>query len=821
MGFFENFRNGLLGEEKKSFSLLWPDMTGQPQWRAVDVDSYIREGFNINSLVYSSIMYKARAVTTVELKAYSGDYNKPTTLGKEHALSKVVSRPNPYQSYPEFQSLCIVYLNISGDCFIYLDREDANGFPVAMYPLKPTDVKIIPKKGDNGKLSLAGYLYTPNNGPKEDGEIILPRDMIHVKLPNPKDELSGLGYGLSPLSAAARNADVANAINDFLKLFFEKGVVLPGVLITEQPLNAKSIARIRERWKEVFGGYKNWAEEIGILERGTEYQRVGLTFDEMGLEGLDRRNEVKLCLAPQTKILTLSGLKEIRDIVVGDKVYTHRGRWKKVTKCYKSPIGNREVFSVKSKGLEELIATGEHPVWAANFSQTRTHKGVFEKIDWTDVRDILPKKYNIRGDFMGLAIPQLSDEPESHVRVLDWIEQGRISIDEVDGMVEHAMPQVKAIPADIPLNVGFGRLLGLYLAEGSMGNGLVQWTLHEKEIDLQQMILKDLKNVFGLEGKITEPRAKCVNVRVWSTLLARLIKCGTARTKTLPEFVWQGNKSFRKAVVDGWAWGDGHFRNNSWRVTTASEDLAWQMWLLAISVGYSASVAKTEREGEVLEFPSGREYKVHDVWRVRWQVNKERKGSYRFYDNHWVTRVRNREEVVLDGYVYNLEVEEDNSYLTLGGLVHNCGPFGVPPILIGAEVALGHSSYKDIPQARKVCWEDTIIPELTLFESAFQYSLSSKKDGNAWVSFDYSSVPALLENVRDQVDAAFKLHQMGFPANEATRAVGLRIEPTKIGDYSFVPVNLVPVLEEGEEGLPNIGAPIGERDLGAEKDENV
>lgn len=436
MGFFENFRNGLLGEEMKSVSLLWPDFRGQPQWRTVDVESYIREGFNINSLVYSSIMYKARAVTTVPLQAYSGEFNKPVTLGKEHPLAKLAARPNSYQSYPEFQSLCLVYLNISGDCFIYLEREDPDSFPVAMYPLKPTDVKIIPKKGENGKSGLAGYLYSPKGVTKEKGERILPRDMVHVKLPNPQDELNGLGYGLSPLSSAARNADVANAINDFLKLFFEKGVVLPGVLITEQPLNAKSIARIRERWKEVFGGYKNWAEEIGILERGTEYQRVGLTFDEMGLEGLDHRNEVKIT-----------------------------------------------------------------------------------------------------------------------------------------------------------------------------------------------------------------------------------------------------------------------------------------------------------------------------------------------------------------------------------------APFGVPPILIGADVALGHSSYKDIPQARKVCWEDTIIPELTLFEYAFQYALSSKKEDKAWVSFDYSSVPALLENVRDQVDAAFKLHQMGFPANEATRAVGLKIEPTKIGDYSFVPVNLVPVLGEGQEGLPNIGAPLGEKQL--------
>jgi len=431
LGFLENFRTGLLGGQTKAFPLMWPDYHGQPQWRSVDVDSYIKEGFDLNSVVYSSIMYKARAVTGVPLRAYTGDYDNPSRLDSDHPLAKLAMRPNHYQSYPEFQALNLVYLNISGDSFIYLERDSSSEYPIAMHPLKPTHVKVIPKKVGNGRVGLAGYLYTPRGKSDNEGERILPRDMIHIKLPNPKDPMGGLGYGLSPVSPAARNADVDNSINDFLKLFFEKGVILPGVLITEQPLNQKTIARIRERWKEVYGGYRNWAEEIGILERGTEYQRVGLTFNEMGLEGLDIRNEAKITAA-----------------------------------------------------------------------------------------------------------------------------------------------------------------------------------------------------------------------------------------------------------------------------------------------------------------------------------------------------------------------------------------FGVPPALIGARIALENSTYKDIPQVRKICWEDTIIPELTLFESEFQYNLRVKGD-NAWVAFDYSKVPALRENINDQVEAMWKLFQMGYPANTAARAVGFIIEPTDIGEYSFVPVNLAPVASDGEE-MPQIGPPIGD-----------
>lgn len=411
--------------ESKSYPIFWPDLGGDAQWRMTDARSYAEEGFSTNSLIYSAVSYKSRAVTSVPLRAYSGTPDSPVRLSHSHPLAELAHRPNEHQSFPEFQALNTVYLNVSGDSFVLLVREPGEEFPTSMYPLRPDRTYVIKKK-DDGIPQLAGYVYVPKGMAREDGLKILPQDMIHVKLPNPVDDMEGLGYGLSPISPAARNADVDNSVDDFLKLFFEKGVILPGILTTEQPLNARDMARIRERWKEVYGGYENWAEEIGILEKGANYERIGLTFDEMGLESLDARNEAKMC-----------------------------------------------------------------------------------------------------------------------------------------------------------------------------------------------------------------------------------------------------------------------------------------------------------------------------------------------------------------------------------------GPFGIPPILIGARVALKHSSYKNYAPARKICWEDTIIPELTLFETEFQYRLNTE---DAWVKFDYSQVPALRQNVADRVEAAYKLVQIGYSPNAATKAVGLAIEDSPIGDVSFMPVNMAPILAEGQE-MPQVGAP--------------
>lgn len=273
---------------KERVPLVWPDFRAeQPQWHLTDFQSYVSEGFNLNTLIYSAIMYKVRAMTSAPLRAYSDD---KTHLGEGEPLSRLVDRPNPYQSFITFHGLNIVYLNIDGNCYILIDREEPGGAPNALYTLRPDRVFIVPKKGDR---EILGYLHVPEGKQPKDGTPILPQDIIHVKLPNPGDPLEGLGYGLSPISSLARPTSVDNAVTHFLKLFFDRGAVIPGVLRFDVPLSPSVVQRIKERWKELYAGYEQWTD-IGVLDRGAEYQRIGLSFDEMGFATLDERNESRI-----------------------------------------------------------------------------------------------------------------------------------------------------------------------------------------------------------------------------------------------------------------------------------------------------------------------------------------------------------------------------------------------------------------------------------------------------------------------------------------------------------------------------------------------
>jgi HK97 family phage portal protein len=129
----------------------------------------------------------------------------------------------------------------------------------------------------------------------DDGAVTLipPDEMMHVKFPNPGDPLEGMGEGLSPISPLARSADVDNAVTHFLKLFFDSGVMASGIISFEDPLDDPALAAFKEKWKEIYGGYERWAEEIMAVSRA-KYQRVSLTFDEMGFKEIDERNETRI-----------------------------------------------------------------------------------------------------------------------------------------------------------------------------------------------------------------------------------------------------------------------------------------------------------------------------------------------------------------------------------------------------------------------------------------------------------------------------------------------------------------------------------------------
>ena len=281
------FRHGYPAEVK-GMPFAWPSFRQlKPQWHLINLQSYINEGWCLNALVYSAIMYKVRATVSAPLRAYTGDPDYPTLLSPNHRLSKLVARPNEHQSWVEFQALNYVYFNLDGNVFILKDPLEGN-----LYSLRPDRVFIVPN--DSVPAGIAYYVYVPEGSSFMSGIPILFEDMIHIKLPWPGDELEGMGYGFSPLSPAAQAVDVDNLVTRFLNLFFQRGSMLTGLLMFDVPLKESMVDKIRASWAKRYGGIDNWG--VGVLDRGGKYERLGLTFEEMGFGDLDARSETRIVM---------------------------------------------------------------------------------------------------------------------------------------------------------------------------------------------------------------------------------------------------------------------------------------------------------------------------------------------------------------------------------------------------------------------------------------------------------------------------------------------------------------------------------------------
>lgn len=390
----------------------------------------------------------------------------------------------------------------------------------------------------------------------------------------------------------------------------------------------------------------------------------------------------QICVAPETLVVAKRGVVPVAEIETGDEVLTHRGRWRRVTATMVNPVGDRKVFRVSSGGLDALVATGEHPMLVARYTHDQHRQRVMRALDFVGVADLEPhgEAKAARWHYDAAVLPALSSDGEAEsFDVLPWLGEGFASVDGVVRRVPRA--RLTPVPSRIPYSQELGRLLGWYLAEGSQSHGTsLSFSLGPEEARYAEQILADASAVFGVTGRYScssPGRGRGIVVSINSSVVARLFRCGTARSKTVPAWAWAGGPRFLRAVLDAWALGDGcTVDRKGWAqrtlVVTASLSLAWQMRLIGIAAGLKPSV-KRKPGGKTAEIRGGL-VRSGPSYHVEWAEKLQRAGRWSFEcdGRYLATAIRSVEEVPYAGLVYNLAVEEDESYVTTAGTVHNC-----------------------------------------------------------------------------------------------------------------------------------------------------
>ena len=156
----------------------------------------------------------------------------------------------------------------------------------ALWKLRPDRISIVP-----GARRLVDH-YIHRVGDRETR--LAPADVIHLRLPHPTNDL----WGLSPVQVAARQIDTDNEASKFVDAFFRNAAVPFGIIKLKRTLRGgeAEARRLGHRWTDRFRGLLG-RFQVGVLDADAEFQRIGLTQDEMAFPDLRAQTEARICAA--------------------------------------------------------------------------------------------------------------------------------------------------------------------------------------------------------------------------------------------------------------------------------------------------------------------------------------------------------------------------------------------------------------------------------------------------------------------------------------------------------------------------------------------
>jgi len=339
------------------------------------------------------------------------------------------------------------------------------------------------------------------------------------------------------------------------------------------------------------------------------------------------------CLPPGELILTETGERPIETLEAGDRVWTHKGRLARVDHTMARPFTG-DLVEINVNGYHRMLVTDNHPVLVANY------KG--------------------KADF----------RPAEEVSAGDYV------------MIPNFRPSDKRKAVREPQTTSFLRLLGYYLAEGSVEDdrgtpATVRFTFHVKEADYTDDVLSLIKEAFDKTASVRVMEARNVReVVVCSREIAATFVwlCGRgASGKRLNEDLFTAYDSASLLeMVDTWLRGDGHDRmlNKTHRQLTGrtvSERLARDMFRILVMNRLKPTMR--------CDMPEGKKpvYSVSLFGRCAGRFY-DRVPRGRGYLRYKVQAVR---RVPYEGKVYNLNLDRDSTFLTNFFVVHNCGDPGM------------------------------------------------------------------------------------------------------------------------------------------------
>ena len=385
------------------------------------------------------------------------------------------------------------------------------------------------------------------------------------------------------------------------------------------------------------------------------------------------------CFPAGTLVLTEKGYIPIEEVKAGMKVLTHLGRWRIVTAAG-SKTGETVLLRGNHYGLE---CTPNHPIYSSGEKKNHANRIVLLDKTWIPAGEMKGKLW---------AVPAQAD---------------RLPIKEP---VYSGCKNEKPLPEySRELFYFVGRWLGdgwVYdgqrpdRPEGQFWGKVFVCDSLDKENELAKIV-----GAISERYTVTHDKAT-VRFSVYSSVLCNWLTDNFGRRasgKTMPGWVFGMKEEYRAALLQGIFDSDGYRvkgKDNTVKISTISKQLAESIRLLGEIQGFSTTVFKVEVPPTCMI--EGRTVNQHDYYVVA--ITKGKTRTHLRDDLHGWYRVRSVTPTGRTATVYNLTVDEDNSYVADGIVVHNCQDMSIAGKRSGLEgerSGLFHQAIRIVKEMRK------------------------------------------------------------------------------------------------------------------------
>ena len=287
MGILSDTMSSLLPVRKAAVATMIPIGTaGIPQSPKYSYESFAREGYSKNEIVYACIEERATSVGKPRWRAVRDTVTGADPVA-DHPAIRLLGRPNPWTPRSDFFAGIEMFLMVAGNAYIEKVR-NRMGEVIELWLLRPDRVFPIP----DPDRYVAGYEYRLNGAPYP----LRREDVIHIKTRAVLDDF----LGLPPLAVAAERVDTDNWMRSFTRNFLANAGVPVGLLNVMRQLSAEEKRLVQSRYRQEYGG-QNVGNLLVIDADEAKYQPMGMPLGERGaaLPELDEIDEARIIMVFQ------------------------------------------------------------------------------------------------------------------------------------------------------------------------------------------------------------------------------------------------------------------------------------------------------------------------------------------------------------------------------------------------------------------------------------------------------------------------------------------------------------------------------------------